>query len=189
VSAWPTRLTTKRGTHEAGHQLQQDYPPPDRSRLEAAAEAMTDDDREVMRGVIFPFVRLWFFVFLWHVFGWTVLIVLLCMIFGCASYEYPEEIGAPPRPMPPGMTVKVYPIADKTLQGTTTAESVVKLGGRLSARTRVSPSGLECAIEITDAPMSADERDQILVHERRHCAGQQHVYQTIKGTRFLVWQP
>lgn len=87
------------------------------------------------------------------------------------------------------MTVKACPIADQTLQGTTTAESVVQLGGRLRARTRVSPSGLACAIEITDAPMSAEQRDQILVHERRHCTGQQHVYRMVNGERVLVWLP
>jgi hypothetical protein len=108
---------------------------------------------------------------------------------GCASYEFPEEIGAPPRPMPAGMTVKVYPIADKTLQGTSWAESTIREGGRLVAWTRVSPGGLQCAIQITDRPISAEQRDQILVHERRHCTGQQHEIQWVHGNPVLVWLP
>jgi hypothetical protein len=122
---------------------------------------------------------------------WSLLAIVLAalLLAACGSWEFPEETGAPPRPMPPGMVVKVYPIADKTLQGTTTAAAYAKEGGRLPGRTWVSLGGTECAIEITDAPMPAAEYERILTHEKRHCTGQQHELKRINGKPVLVWLP
>jgi hypothetical protein len=116
-------------------------------------------------------------------------VLLALLLAACGSWEFPEETGAPPRPMPPGMTVGVYPIADKTLQGTTTAAAYAKEGGRLRVRTWVSLGGTECAIEMSDAIPPGPEYDRILVHERRHCTGQQHELRWINGSPVLVWLP
>jgi hypothetical protein len=116
-------------------------------------------------------------------------LLLALLLAGCETMDGMPEAGAPPRPVPAAMTVNVYPIANATLQGTTTATASQEIGGRLLGRARVSPGGLNCAIEITDAPMTAEQREHIIAHERRHCAGQQHVIQKINGAYVTVWLP
>src|SRR5260370_41775899 len=106
-------------------------------------------------------------------------ILLALLLAGCGSWEPPEETGAPPRPMPAGMAIRVISVPDKDLQALKSKTEYASRGGRLGGYTVVGLGILQCVIRITDRPMPAEEYERIAAHERRHCTGQQHVLQTI----------
>lgn len=118
-------------------------------------------------------------------------VVMAALFLGaCGDLAPAKETGAPPRSVPPGMKVEVFSVADATLQGTTSTSAAKSEGwGGVLGRTRISPGGLNCAIEITDRPLTEEQRAHILAHERRHCAGQQHVTRVVDGQAVLVWLP
>jgi hypothetical protein len=113
-------------------------------------------------------------------------ILLVLLLGGCGLYEFPEETGAPPRLMPSGMRVEVYRVAPEYFPRGLQQE-LKSEGGRLRAWTRTTRT--LCTIEITDEPLPLAEYEHILAHERRHCAGQQHELQWVRGTPVLVWLP
>jgi hypothetical protein len=112
-------------------------------------------------------------------------IFLALLLSACGSYEFAEEIGAPPRPWPAGMTLSIDRVPEDALPQK--AQLNIEQGGRLKGFTVLA--GRECFIQITDEDIPRSEYERILTHEKRHCTGQQHELKRINGKRVLVWLP
>jgi hypothetical protein len=120
---------------------------------------------------------------------WIVPLALL--LAGCGSREYLEETGAPPRPMPDDVKIVVIeiPLADigtGESNGFPRDKVAAYDGQRLAgyAVANVGSDGKWCRVVIAKE-LTGAEREHVLAHEKRHCAGQKH---ELRGGK-LVWLP
>ena len=103
--------------------------------------------------------------------------------------DFPEETGAPPRPMPAGMQVVEL---EQDFADMRRGE-----GGAIATGSTVL-DGQRCEIALPKASawpdyvhtVSAADRAHIRTHELRHCTGQRHDRQEVSpGVFVIVWKP
>ena len=116
-------------------------------------------------------------------------ILLALLLAGCMQPL--EEAGAPPRPLPSDIKLVVIeiPQADIGTGGWSgfPRDKVSADGGGLVLGYAVANTGSDgkwCRIVIAKE-LTGAVREHVLAHEKRHCAGQQHVIRN--GT--IVWLP
>jgi hypothetical protein len=119
--------------------------------------------------------------------------ILLSLLLGGCSYlwEPLPEAGAPPRPLPADVKLVVVEIpqadiGDGGWNGYPSDKVAVDGGfGVLGyAAANTGSDGKYCRIVIAKE-LTGAAREHVLAHEKRHCAGQQHVIRN--GT--IVWLP
>lgn len=117
-------------------------------------------------------------------------ILLAACTAACSSgIDFPEETGAPPRPMPPDLRVS---ISERDLS----AMPRYATGGFASGRTYAYADHCEIILPRASTrpdyrrTVSMEDQAHIKAHEMRHCTGQQHDRREVSpGVFVIVWLP
>jgi hypothetical protein len=115
--------------------------------------------------------------------------ILLALLLGACGPSLLEETGAPPRPWPPTVVVKVVEQSREELETTARIAHTDWRGhGADRLLGMAMDTGMLCRIFILRG-LSDEERERVLAHEKRHCTGQQHITRTVDGRPVVVWLP
>ena len=122
-------------------------------------------------------------------------LLVLLLLSGCDGIDFPEEMGAPPRPWPAGMVANVqewdFWRIRTTIPHPDTQEGYV-------GYSKDVPEKNACDVIIPKASSSPDykstvsyeEQAHIKTHEMRHCTGQEHNIVVMRdGREVVVWLP
>jgi hypothetical protein len=119
-------------------------------------------------------------------------ILLALLLAGCASWDVMPDAGAPPRPLPADVKIVVIAIPRADIgTGGSNGFPRDKVGAEAGVNSllgyavaNVGTDGKYCRIVIAEE-LTGVQRERVLAHEKRHCAGQQHILRN--GT--YVWLP